>query len=383
MLFHFTWIKNTFEKNYTVEYLIEWVDYNKPKAFLSEETIIVLWFDEYKEEPKTFGNFYAEIKAKSWDTAKFIGKSDTVEEFLAQLVNMELNILSVGSYSEELKEEKTKPIIERLTNQLTERKETYKRKKEEASKKNMLHYTDDRLKKSYEAIDQVVEQIDQLLKIWDWNIMPETRKKFDDIRWEIAKLRLATNIDKIVDELHMALNLIIETQDYLLWKLEKNKIYNVVVWSQVTNVEVIREQTKLVKSRILQTIWAPMTTEESSYIQLWYSKLFASFFQKDFEFKIQDKFPIVKWIFWGAEFAVIFITLEMVILSVFWSYVWVNLSLQRFWIIFLYLWVLWLLFRVINEYIRPQSIAKYWAYLVLLVIAYIWIMYLLKIILFI
>jgi hypothetical protein len=78
---------------------------------------------------------------------------------------MDLNVISVGSYAEELKEEKTKPIIERLTKQLTERKEIYKRKKEEAQKKNMLNYTDDRLKKSYEAIDQVVEQIDQLLKI--------------------------------------------------------------------------------------------------------------------------------------------------------------------------------------------------------------------------
>ena len=381
MLFHFTWIKNTFEKNYTVEYLIEGVDYNKPKAFLSEETIIVLWFDEYKEEPKTFWNFYAEIKAKSWDVGKLIGKSDTVEEFLAQLINMELNVVSVGSYAEELKEEKTKPIIERLTKQLTERKEIYKRKKEEAQKKNMLNYTDDRLKKSYAAIDQVVEQIDQLLKIWDWNIMPETRKKFDDIRWEIAKLRLATNIDKIVDELHMALNLIIETQDYVLWKLSKEKVYNVVAWSQVTNIEVIKEQTKLVKSNILQTIWAPMTTEETSYIQLWYWKLFASFFQKDFLYKIQDKFPIVKWCFWWAEFAVIFIILEMVILAVFWSYIWVNLSLQRFWIIFLYLGVLGLLFRVINEYIRPQSIAKYGAYFLLLVLCYVWIMYALKIIL--
>ncbi|MBR6907976.1 hypothetical protein IKN40_05835 [bacterium] len=78
---------------------------------------------------------------------------------------MELTIVSVGSFSEELKEERTKPIIERLTAQLAERKETYKRKKEDAAKKNMLNYTDDRLKKSYEAIDQVVEQIDQLLKI--------------------------------------------------------------------------------------------------------------------------------------------------------------------------------------------------------------------------
>ena len=78
---------------------------------------------------------------------------------------MELDVVKVGSYSEELKEEKTKPIIERLTAQLVERKEAYKKKKEEASRKNMLTYTDERLKKSYVAIDQVVEQIDQLLQI--------------------------------------------------------------------------------------------------------------------------------------------------------------------------------------------------------------------------
>jgi len=183
MLFHFTWIKNTFEKNYTVDYLIEGEDYNKPKAFLGEETIIVLGFDEFKEEPQSFWNFYAEIKAKSWNTAKFIGQSDTIEEFISQLVNMELNVVSVGWYAEEIPEEKTKPIIERLVKQLEERKEIAKRKKEEAQKKNMLHYTDDRLKKAYGAIDQVVEQIDQLMAIGDWNILPETRKKFDDIRW--------------------------------------------------------------------------------------------------------------------------------------------------------------------------------------------------------
>ena len=381
MLFHFTWIKNTFEKNYTVDYLIEWEDYVKPKAFLSEVTIITLGFDEYKEDPKAFGDFYAELKAKSWATAKFIGKEETVQEFIAQLVNLELNVVGVGSFKEELKEEVTKPIIENLTKQLEERKAIVKKKKEEAEKKNRLTYTDEKLKKSYAAIDQVVEQIDQLLAIWDWNILPETRKKFDDIRWEIAKLRLATNIDKIIDELHLALNLIIETQDFVLWKLEKEKVFSVVAGSQVTNIEVIREQTRLVKARILQTIWAPMTTEESSYIQLWYWKLFAWFLQKDMLFKMQDKFPIVKACFWWAELMVLFVLLEMVILSVFWGFIWVTLSLQRYWIIFLYLGVLWRLFRVINVYIRPQKISVYAWCLVLLIAAYIWIMYVLKLVL--
>lgn len=43
-----------------------------------------------------------------------------------------------------------------------------------------------------------------------------TLKKFDDMRGEISKLRLATNYDKIIEELHKAMNLIVETQDLLL-----------------------------------------------------------------------------------------------------------------------------------------------------------------------
>ena len=381
MLFHFTWIKNTFEKNYTVSYLIEWEDFVKPKAFLSEEKIITLGFDEYKDKPESFWDFFAEIKSKSWVVAKFVWDSPTLEEFISALVNMELEVVSVGSFTKTLDENNVKAIIERLVSQLDERRAAEKRKKEESEKKNRLTYTDERLKKSYAAIDQVVEQIDQLLAIWDWNILPETRKKFDDIRWEIAKLRLATNIDKIVDELHDALNLIIETQDYILWKLESQKIYSVVAGSQVTNVEVIREQTRLVKSRILQTIWAPMTTEESSYVSLWYNKLFASFLQKDVLYKFRDKFSIVKWCFWWAELMILFVLLEMVILAVFGENIWVNLSLQRYWIIFLYLGILGWLFRLINTYIRPQSIFTYILRLLIIIWVYFWVMYVLKLIL--
>jgi DNA-binding MarR family transcriptional regulator len=78
---------------------------------------------------------------------------------------MELELVSVGSFSKKLEEANVKAIIDRLVAQLEERKAIEKRKKEEAEKKNRLTFTDERLKKSYAAIDQVVEQIDQLLAI--------------------------------------------------------------------------------------------------------------------------------------------------------------------------------------------------------------------------
>ena len=260
MFFHLTWLKDTTEKNYTLDFLIESEDIIKARAFLSEEKVITLGLDEYKEEPQKYWDFFAEIKSKSGATATIIWPkkdSEKIDNFIALLVNLKFNIVKADSYSNPIPEEDTKKIIEKLVKQEEEHEALIKKQKEEAEKKNKLNYTDDKLLKSYEAIDQVVDQIDQLIKIWWSNILPETKKKFDDMRWEIAKLRLATNLDKIIDELHKALNLIIDTQDFLLWKLEQEKIYKIIPGSQTTNVEVIREQARLFKAKLTLNIMSP------------------------------------------------------------------------------------------------------------------------------
>lgn len=74
------------------------------------------------------------------------------------------------------------------------------------------------------------------------------------MRGNISKLRLATNYDNIIEELHNAMNLIVATQDFLLERLETNKVYPIFSGSQVSNVEIIREQTRLAKAQLLQTL---------------------------------------------------------------------------------------------------------------------------------
>ena len=381
MFFHVSWIKDTSEKNYTIDLLIESDDIIKARAFLSEEKVVTLWLDEYKEEPQKFWDFFAEVKVKSWAVATFVWNFPKYEEFVAQLVKLKFDIVKVDAYSNPLNEEETKKTIERLLKQEEEHEALIKKQKEEAEKKNRLNYTDDKLLKAYEAIDQVVDQIDQLISIWWDNILPETKKKFDDMRWEIAKLRLATNLDKIIDELHKALNLIIDTQDFLLWKLWDDKIYPVVPGSQTTNIEVIREQARLFKAKLLSTLWAPLSAEENSYVSLWYSKLFYQYLKKDILFWIKNKFAIVQWIFWWAELLILFVLLEVAILSVTWKYIWIELSLDRYWIIFIYLATGGRLFRIINTYIRPKTMLVYALSLLGAILIYIWIMYAFKIIL--
>ncbi|MBQ9553525.1 hypothetical protein IJU97_00740 [bacterium] len=78
---------------------------------------------------------------------------------------MKFDIVKVDAYSNPLNEEETKKTIERLLKQEEEHEALIKKQKEEAEKKNRLNYTDDKLLKAYEAIDQVVDQIDQLISI--------------------------------------------------------------------------------------------------------------------------------------------------------------------------------------------------------------------------
>lgn len=126
---------------------------------------------------------------------------------------------------------------------------------------------------------------------------------------------------------------------------------------------------------------SPSFCRRKTYISLGYTKLFAEYLNKDLEVAVQDKFAIVKGIFWWAELMILFILLEMVIMSVFWEYIGVELSLQRYAIMFIYLAMAGWLFRIINSYIRPKTIFVYVMCLLWLLLIYAGLVYATKIIL--
>ena len=232
--------------------------------------------------------------------------------------------------------------------------------------------------KAYEAIDQIVSQIDQLLAIGGKNIPPMTLKNFDDMRWAINKLRLATNYDKIIEELHKAMNLIVETQDLLLWKLDAWKIFTVVPQSTITNIEVIREQTRLAKAKLLTALGAQLSGDEVMYSSLGYLKTFTQYLRKDIRTAMDSKLTLCRLVFQGAELLLLFFLLEVVIFFVFGQNFGLNLGVQRVGIILIYGGVLAGLLRIVNEYFRPQTVLYYLFFSLGIVAIYFFIIYLIK-----
>lgn len=377
MFFHLTGIKDIADRNYSLELLIEGEDVASVKQFLADQKVIVLGLEHFTNEPQTFGSVYLDVESKK-KVFRIVGKFDTLEEFLAYFVKLKLKVVDANSFVSPLDPQKVQSLLQQIYHKQEEQERLYQQAKEKKAKQARLNFQDKKLAKAYEAIDQIVSQIDQLLAIGGKNIPPMTLKNFDDMRWAINKLRLATNYDKIIEELHKAMNLIVETQDLLLWKLDAWKIFTVVPQSTITNIEVIREQTRLAKAKLLTALGAQLSGDEVMYSSLGYLKTFTQYLRKDIRTAMDSKLTLCRLVFQGAELLLLFFLLEVVIFFVFGQNFGLNLGVQRVGIILIYGGVLAGLLRIVNEYFRPQTVLYYLFFSLGIVAIYFFIIYLIK-----
>lgn len=377
MFFHLTGIKDIADRNYSLEFLIEGEDISSVKQFLADQKVIVLGLEHFTNEPQTFGAVYLDVESKK-KVFRIVGKFDTLEEFLAYFVKLKLKVVDANSFVSPLEPQKVQSLLQQIYQKQEEQERLYQQAKEKKAKQAKLNFQDKKLARAYEAIDQIISQIDQLLAIGGKNIPPMTLKNFDDMRWAINKLRLATNYDKIIEELHKAMNLIVETQDLLLWKLDAWKIFTVVPQSTITNIEVIREQTRLAKAKLLTALGAQLSGDEVMYSSLGYLKTFTQYLRKDIRTAMDSKLTLCRLVFQGAELLLLFFLLEVVIFFVFGQNFGLNLGVQRIGIILIYGGVLAGLLRIVNEYFRPQTVLYYLFFFLGIVAVYFFIIYLIK-----
>ncbi|MDO4713816.1 MAG: hypothetical protein Q4B28_04125 [bacterium] len=381
MFFHLTGLKDISDKNYTLEVLIEADDIAIVKSFLEAQKVITLGLEIYKGEVDAFGRVYFLVKYQE-TVLRIVAKFEDLEDSLRHAIELGLEVMDANYLGAAAQDPvKIQQMIARIREQHVERLAQEQARKAQAQQDLNLNFNDKKLQRAYQAIDDIINQIDQLFEIGGDQIEPLTRKKLDDMRGNISKLRLATNYDKIIEELHITMNLIVATQDFLLERLSADKVFSIAAGSKVSNVEVIREQTRLAKSKLLYTLGAQLSREETMYVSLGYLKLLTQYLHKDISFALENKLLFCRQLFKGIEVLTIFVLLELVLLAVFAPLLKIELSLQRFGIMFMYVAVLGALVGVFNAKIKPSSVAAYGFWTVLIAACYVGLMYGIKVIL--
>ena len=381
MFFRLTGIKDISDKNYTLELLIEADDAATVKKFLGDQKVIIIWLEIYHWDAADFGKSY--VVVKYWDTlVKIIWNFEDLEQFVEYVFQLELEVIDANYIlGNQLSETQVQEIINSAREKQIASKKAHQERLKAAQAAEKINFNDKKLQKAYQAIDDIVNQIDQLMEIWGSKIQPNTRKKLDDTRGEMGKLRLATNYDKIIEELHSAMNLIVETQDFLLDLLENDKIFAINPETKITNVDIIREQTRLAKANLLQVLGAQMSREETMYASLGHLKIFTQYLTRDFNFILSNKPLFLKQVFKGIEIVSLFVLVELIVLTVLNPVLKLSLSLERVWVVFIYIAVFSLHFSFFNHKIRPKTSRAYLGWLVLILLVYAAIMYFLKILL--
>ena len=154
---------------------------------------------------------------------RIISNIETIDSLLAFLLRLEFKVLQINDLANTLSLEESQAIIQK---HLLEEQRYIEAKKKEEEKKDQSQkssFYNKKLKKAHQTIDEVIDQFDQITSIAGNSIQPSLLKKLDDTRANISKLRLATNYDKILEELDHGLKLIIESQNIILSKIDPGK----------------------------------------------------------------------------------------------------------------------------------------------------------------
>ena len=180
MFFHFIGIKDISEKNYTLDLLFEAEDISQIKDFLNFHKAITLSLEEYTKDPQSFGSVYMVIQFKEFQF-KIITQFDSVQSCLDNVIPLELTLIEVNDTKSPLSPIEYQDLIVKGNQAHQAKLQKIKEEKEKAQKAES-HLSDPRLQKAYQAIEEIINQIEQVQAIGGDKIEPITRKKLEDMR---------------------------------------------------------------------------------------------------------------------------------------------------------------------------------------------------------
>lgn len=377
MFFHLTGIKDIAGKNYTLDILIEGEDASSVKAFFSGQKVVIIGLEKFDGVTESFGQLYATLQGEKNKNFKIVSNIEDIETFLSFLLRLDFQVLEINSAIKPLSQEESSNLIKKYQDEERRYQEAKEQKtQKETAKEASFHNR--KLQKAYTAIDEVIDQIDQISTMGGNAINPNLMKKLDDTRAEISKLRLATNYDKIIEELEKGMNLIIESQNIILEKIDSSKVFPIIKKSQISNIDVIKEQTRLSKINLMGELGAQLTPEENIYFLLKKNRSLLKFLQKDVKESTKDTLSIRKNVFSIINVVLLFLIVELAIVALFFPK---SLWADAYGLLLFYFWLLAVLFSIIQNKIAPKTTKMYLWTLLWLIAVYALLVYFSKLLL--
>lgn len=370
MYFHLIWIKEKDWKQYEIDILLQWGDENFIRDFLAHWGIVVISLLEFKEEPKSFGNI-SMLVAHNNVAIQILMKWDDLSERLYYMIFLWLVPYNANYTDNPVSESEMQKLLDSTFNQIKEENERIKLEKEKEFENEQKKYEESGIKDALGILNRNIDNIEQILKVWEWIISWTEAKELDNYANEMKKIRLWTNFNKMA-------NLVLES--HVLVKKAENKILDTYKdqWflisenSAVTNIDLISQL--FYYNRVSEKgAFMPkmLTASENISKILWSSSVYLNLLRHDFVYVLThtDFWDILDILLKVSEFAVLTATVVLCLLWIIAPLIWVETFSPYFLPAF---WRLGLLLYLLSSLNLKNNILKIVWFIVLLVIYWIW-----------
>ncbi len=249
------------------------------RKLLEKYTILVLSIDEYKQDPKLFGDVWAKIK-RGFDGITIVSQGTDVKKVCENLLDMGLEIAEINSYSNPLPTEAMQALIDssRTAIQMKQAMEmqTIQWKKDEKKK----IYADPKLARAKVVVERIFDRIPPLLESLKWQIEIQDIKHINSLQEDLKKLRMGNNYEKIRDLADEILDRMQHMEEIVI-TLHPEQATEVIKDSVVTDQDVEKEEMKFLYTQQKKALGVKLSAIANDYAVFGELSLFRKFFQKD------------------------------------------------------------------------------------------------------
>ena len=325
MFFEISWLVQVEDENQEegrqerVNWLVEWNSWEEIKEVLKKSWVVVFSVNQYNSEPTEFGKVYFYIKYEE-KAYKCIIPYNSVREWYNFLNGLWIKPDYINSLVKPISDDKVPMIIKKLDKEIEESESKKKTKKSQKKSKEddfEVQVDENVLNKVRNIVEDTLSDAEDLSKKVDWVCSPSRVKTFNNKIWELKKMRMWKNVEKMSVLMEEVLAYMETLEEEYFEKL-KQKEYDEVWWSVVSNLDFIKEYDKYKRAKKIQDVSRHATVkkvpDDHYYWTLWKYWIYLKFLWRELKEKVQDYSSFLYYSITVLEVFFIFLLIE------FWLY---------------------------------------------------------------
>lgn len=376
MYFHLIWIKEKDWKQYEINILLQWWEENFIRDFLAHRWIVVISLIQFKDEPTSFWNI-SMLVAHNNIAIQILMPWDDLSERLYYMIFLWLVPYSANYINNPIPESDMQNLLDSTFEQIKQENERIKHEKEIEMENEQKKYEEAGIKDALDILNKNIDNIEQILKVWEWIISWTENKQLENCVNEMKKIRLWTNFNKMANLVLESHVLLKKAEDKIL-DTYKDQWFFITDNSSITNIDLISQLFYYNKVHDKGRFSPKMlTATENISKALWPYSVYLNLLRRDFVYVVTNTsfWDFLDIILKLSEFTVLVVTVILSFLWIIAPLLWIDSFSPYYLPAFGWLWLL--LYLLSNLNLKSNTSKVIW-FVVLLIVYWIWLKLLLS-----